>query len=771
MSRRLRPTPASSLVGLLAVALPLLAAVVGVVVPGPWSGVAAAAHGDEPATRVLVLSLPGLTWQEVQDHPELVNLRGLLDDAAVAALAPRGVSANSLPGDAYLTMGAGSRSVGEPFTDGLVLAPDEPYLGEAAGGVFERRTGTALDDTHAAALEWPKLLRLNDDEPFDSEPGLLAATLAEAGITAAVVANADGSDTAAVSYERQAAYAFIRPDGTLPLGALDTSLLVASSSSAFGVRLDPAEVTLAFESLWTQERAAVLVEASDLARVMRYRPYVEADRYRVLRADALADSDALAGRLLGSVDLERDAVVVLAPYHDATANGLTVVGVAGPGIHPGYLRSASTQRSGILTLVDLAPTVLDLLGVDRPTGMEGRPAEALASAATLEGRIERLVATGEASLFRENLLTPTTLALVLALLGVVAALLVGIAGGRSRGRRWREAVAFASLMVLGGFPASYVARAFPLEDLGLAFYWPFLVAFSLLLAIAATVVGRRTRSPWAALAVVLGVMTLVLVGDVLTGSHLHLSAAFGYSPTGNSRLYGISNYSFGQLSVASCLLAAFLAWRRPGRRGAVAALAFLVGVLVVLGVPAWGSDVGGIIAFAPTVLVFGALLANVRVRPRHLLLLVLASVLAVTVFGFIDLARPAGERAHLGRLFERVGDEGVGPLVSIVQRKLAANLRVSTRSFWVAAIPVALAAWVFLRHWPGQHLGRLHREIPTLHAALLAATVAAVLGSVVNDSGAIVGGVAATVLAASLAYLASTLAARPDPASSPEPAP
>ena len=51
----------------------------------------------------------------------------------------------------------------------------------------------------------------------------------------------------------------------------------------------------------------------------------------------------------------------------------------------------------------------------------------------------------------------------------------------------------------------------------------------------------------------------------MTGSNLSLSAAFGYSPTGNSRLYGISNYSFGQVAAASCLLAAFVAGRLPAR--------------------------------------------------------------------------------------------------------------------------------------------------------------------------------------------------------------
>jgi hypothetical protein len=239
----------------------------------------------------------------------------------------------------------------------------------------------------------------------------------------------------------------------------------------------------------------------------------------------------------------------------------------------------------------------------------------------------------------------------------------------------------------------------------------------------------------------------------MTGSRLSLSAAFGYSPTGNSRLYGISNYSFGQVAAAACLLAAFVAALAPARRTRWLALALLGAVLVVIGIPIWGSDVGGIIAFTPTILVFAALLWRRGVNVRNLVIGAAVTGAAVMAFGLVDLARPPEQRAHLGRLFERVGDEGLEPLLSIMERKLLANLRVSTTSFWIAALPVAIAFMVFLSRYQGRPLADLRTRIPTLQAGLSAAVVAAVLGSLVNDSGAIVGGVTMTVVAAALVCL------------------
>ena len=371
---------------------------------------------------------------------------------------------------------------------------------------------------------------------------------------------------------------------------------------------------------------------------------------------------------------------------------------------------------GLLTLVDVAPPVLELLGVDRPVEMEGRPAEALASGDSLDARVDRLVALNEASRFREQLLFPTTLAVVVVLGLVCAAAIVVLARGASP--RVRRVVAFAALADMCVLPLSFLARGLPLEDLGAGFYWAFVSLGALVVAGLLSMVAARVGRARLSLVAVLVLVMAVPLADVMTGSNLSLSAAFGYSPTGNSRLYGISNYSFGMVAAAACLLAAFIADRWPTRRGRAAAVGLLVAVLVVIGMPVFGSDVGGIIAFTPTILVFAALVTGYRMRVRTVAIGLLATVAAVTAFGLVDLARPAGERAHLGRLFERVGNEGLGPLLSIMERKLLANLGVTTSSFWVAMIPLAVAFMLFLSRYPTRPMARMHSRVPTLRAGV-----------------------------------------------------
>jgi len=729
---------------LVALALLLVLAVVPVLAGATEVG---ADPSPPVARKVLVISVPGVTWADLQDH-DLPALRAVLADSALAGLAPRSTRPRSGPGDAYLTLSAGSRAATVPGIDGQVLGLEEEASGSVAGDIFRRRTGEAADGA-AVALAWPGLERANARQPYGTELGALADALGDGGASIAAIGNADGLDTVGESYERQVGLAAADGRGVVGGGALDPELLVEDPSWPFGVRLDPKAVVGELDRAWaTPGPGVVVVEASDLARALRYRPLVDDERYQRMWADALTATDDLVGRLLASVDLERDAVVVVAPYLQAGDRDLTAVALRPPGGAPGYLRSASTQRAGFLTLVDLAPTFLDQLGISRPESMEGRPGLVVRDPAPLERRIDHLVELNRSSRFREHLLTPTSLLAVVGGALVVAAAIAAHANAWSG--RARRAIGVAARVVLAVLPASYLARLLPLEDLGEAGALATIAGLAVAVGAVASVAGRgrpRSRRP---LIVVLALMALVLVIDVVTGSHLSLSAAFGYSATGNSRLYGISNYSYAQLAAATCLLAAWLALVVPGRRGVGAAMAAMGTTILVLGVPVWGSDVGGVLAFTPAAATFWFAVRGTRIRVRTLAVGAGATAVAIAVFGALDLARPVDDRGHLGRLLERIGDEGLDPLTSVVHRKLVANLEVSTGSVWVLAIPVGLLLWWFLRQHPDRPLARIVAGFPTLPAGLRALLVAAVLGSLLNDSGAIIGGLMALIASLAL---------------------
>lgn len=742
--------PTMALVGLVTLGVALQ--------PAPVGGQTEPAEDDTAADRVLLVSMPGLTWADVAEH-DLPVLESFLEGAAVANHAPRAVTASARPGAAYLTISAGTRVGGHSSVDGQQLDLEDRSAGSAAGEIFQRRTGVEAEEGYVS-LAWPSLLRRNADQPYDAELGLLNETLADAGLGASVIANADGVDTVADSYERQAGLATVTPDGVVPSGDLDVDLLVTEIGRPFGRRLDTNRVAERFAEAWQapggEDGGLVVVEASDLARTLRYRNRVDEARYDELWAESLAEADELLGDLLEQVDPVRDSVLLLAPYNLPGDRDLTVAALDaqdGRAEDAGYMRSASTQRSGFVTLVDVAPTLLKLLDVERPAAMEGRPFEVVGSGAPLDERIETMVSANDASRFREHLLVPTSLVIVVALAVVGALTIVLLARPRASDGFLRSALSGAALFTLALMPMTYVARAFPLEERGLGFYWAFVLAAALVVGGGATVAGRLLGRPRLALAAVLTVTAAVPAWDVMTGSNLSLSATFGYSPTGNSRLYGLSNYTLGMFGASMSLLAGLVASRR-GRWSQAGAVALMVAALAVIGVPVWGANVGGILSFSPVVVLFMAMLLGSRLRLRVLLAgFAVAMAAAVGLFAALDLARPSEQRAHLGRLVERIADDGLGPLFSVMERKALGAAEVTFTSFWTAAVLVAVVVWLSLRRLPTRPLPAVHERVPLINAGFAAAVVAAAFGSIMNDSGSIVGGTALLVVVVALVCL------------------
>jgi hypothetical protein len=604
------------------------------------------------------------------------------------------------------------------------------------------------------ALSMPRVVEANDALLYDAEPGALAVALRDAGIRRAVVANADGRQPdsppspSVSTLRRQAALALVDPRGRIPSGTVDESLLEPDPISPYGLRLDEDAVVQAFDRQW-RDRSVVLVEASDLVRADAYRPFATPYHREVLLRRALRETDALFGRLLEQVDRTRDAVLVVGPAHPTRAISLTVLGIQAPGMEPGLLRSATTRRSGFVQLIDVAPTILDLLDVPRPTSMEGRPAEVGADGGSARDRADLIIHADEAAQFRDRIVGQVQTAFV-----VFAAMLVAgaiFAFGKPWRRRWRPPLGTFGLCVLGFAPAVFLARVVPLHEWGVVAYWTFLVVVAALLGFAYRRIGRDR--PLDALLVAFLVPVGLLLFDVLIGTPLQFNSALGYSPTVAGRFTGFSNPAYAIVAASAVLGAPLLARRIGGRRGAWISVAFLGVVIVIDGAPFWGSDVGGILSMVPAFAVTSVMLLGWRVRWKTVAWALLGLVVAVLGFAALDMARPSDQRTHLGRLIERVQDRGIGDFVVIVQRKLGDNLGSLRNSVWgfMLLITLVLAVWLWKRARP--RLRAVDAAVPEIRIGGVGLAIVGFLGYALNDSGIAIPGVMLVIAIAAFVWL------------------
>jgi hypothetical protein len=608
---------------------------------------------------------------------------------------------------------------------------DDPFGDDTAGAAFGRRTG--IDRTRGLVqLGIVGLNDVNDAEAGGTSVGALGTALRDAGYRTAVIGNSDGSvpDDALDRYRRYLVTGLMTDAGTVDGGRVDRKLLVPDAGAPFGLRLDNDAVLASFRDAWTP-KSVVMVEGSDIVRAVASRPPAVAAQDAKSYETALARTDELVGQLLDEVDPARDAVIVVSPYGSRVTKGLTVVGVRAPGIEPGLMKSSSTRRKGFVLLADVAPSVLQLLDIPRPKSMNGRPFAVGSTAGTARHRVDHMIDETEAALFRDRVLTPVTvLATVIAGLVAIAAVLAWEI--RRRGP-WRAFARVGSSWLLGLVPAVYLARLITFHDAGIGPYYLFLAGLALVLAAGYETIGAG--DPIAPAILGLGAVVALLVLDVVSGARLQLSTAFGYTPSIGVRFAGVGNVAFAFLGASMVLLAGLLAHRVGGRRGAWIAVVSMFVALVVDAAPMLGGDVGGVLSLTPAYLVTGLLLFGIRIRKRTVIALVGAAVAALALAAVVDLARPARDRTHLGRLLTNARERGISEITDVIVRKLNRNLDTWTTSAWRSMFVIGVLFVAYLAWRARPRVEALVQRVPELRASLIGFAVLLVLGYTVNDSG------------------------------------
>jgi hypothetical protein len=519
----------------------------------------------------------------------------------------------------------------------------------------------------------------------------------------------------------------------------------------FGVRADGMAIKRATSDA-LKSTDIVWIDPGDLERAEGYAPLCLPAKAREHRAAALRSADELLEALLRDPQIQ-DLWLVAPPLQKGP--GLAPFFWWRRGGEPGLLRSGSTHMTGVITGADVAATLASIAGTSY-TGSGSRlpapgrpvPGRGVGSRAPGAGRQEPVEVMRQLGVLAER--TDRLRSVVNYLLQWLLLLLVAAGAIALRtGRRLPRPLALGPLLL----------PALPLLD-GARRAGEALPAAAILLLIIAGIAGacwlrggvrrsdstaeaqrgvresRRWGSPfssqrslrlcggstgwicrdWAALAAATAAAcaVAVLAGDI-----------FRWSMLGNSIRLGVRFYGVGNEFMGWWIGAALLATGVPDdRRVQWAAIGWLLGVALLIGHPALGGKVGGMI----TALAAAGVEAWPLLRRRALMAAALGLALAALVgLAAWDASRPAGVQTHLGRLLLHVASEGPRPLFLIARGKLLTNLRL-TLGLWGALL--AAGVWLILE---------ARRQAPKLEAtrAVQRLLPVAAVAFLCNDSGVI----------------------------------
>lgn len=684
--------------------LAIAAAVASLLVLAPPSS------AQEDCQRAVIFTLPGVTWSDIE-RTEPPNLMNVISSGATGSVSVRTNGSRTSYASGFATIGAGTRMEGGTTTGGQV--------GEKKEGLATGVIAAGVDELRAIAAE----------DGYDAVPGALGEALGE--IPTIAIGNGETTvpPNLASGYERWTLLSAMDATGEVDLAAVGSDLL----SPAVPVVSDEAAMDRAIREAMQKECFLAVIDQGDLIRTELRAG--SAGPSLDERSSALLSADRALGTV--SAELDNDDLLIVvsptSPMHGPVRFG--VAAVAGPGFPAGSLvSSASTRREGVVTLPDIAPTVLAHMGIERHPAMLGRP---LFTVPTDRDRLAMAIEDDKEAVFVDEVRTPITTTFVVVQVAIYLAI-AWILHRRQRGggtgpARWLE---FAALAVVAFPMCTYLTGFVSQHSLGAWGFAGLLIACDLVVVV---LVGVFFERPLDRLLLLTGATCLVLVVDVVTGAALQVNTVFSYSPLVAGRFAGFGNTAFSVLGAAAIITGSLLVQRSGRSRRSLAAAAGLFALVVVAdGAPAWGSDVGGVLAFVPAFGITWFLLAGRRPSWKVVGLSAGAALAVLGLFLVFDLARTPDERTHLARLFEDVRARGLDAFSDTIGRKISTNLRVFTSTIWTYFVPPALAfiAWLLLR--PKNRWEELATRYPTLRAGLIGGLVLCVLGFAVNDSGIVV---------------------------------
>ncbi len=386
------------------------------------------------------------------------------------------------------------------------------------------------------------------------------------------------------------------------------------------------------------------------------------------------------------------------------------------------LVSTSTSRTPFLMLVDVAPTVLELAGIDRPDSMQGHPAR-VATRQTVAALVHEDTRARRVDATRERF------AIFLAAVYSAAAVWLLV----------RRRIPSAAAIGLSLIPvASFVMTFLPWWRLGLAGAVSASVAIAAVLTTAALLAARDDRV--LAIGIAGAVTAAVLFVDGATGGVLQLDAPLGNSPLIAGRFSGIGNIAFG-LALAGALVACAVALDRWGRRALPWVLAATAAAVVLDGAPRFGNDVGGILASIPAAGVLVMAYRTGKIPVRRVALLAVVAGIAVTAFAIVDLRQAPDAQTHLARWLSS------NDRFDTIIRKAESAGRTFSTSRLGLLLPLPIVAMIRDR--------RRYAVEAWTRALVASLVVGAVAGTLLNDSGVEVAAAFAMVGFPVIAWLAN----------------
>ncbi|WP_027340186.1 hypothetical protein [Halonatronum saccharophilum] len=678
--------------------------------------------------RFVIFLMDGVDIFELREV-ETPNLDILIDEGSIALMNTR--TAGGLDSeDAYLTIGSGDRALAGKMAH-LSFNKDEDYLGFKASQVYLSRVLKGSLKGEVLNLDIANLVALNKRNDYRPKVGNLGERLKESGFKVTVLGNADFLD----EKRRGATLIGIDEDGVVYQGDVG-QMMKLSSDQHPSLHITNKSYLLKRYNDYLPKSDLLIIESGDTSRVESVKSLVMEDRFDKEKVKAIKRVDSLLGHIVKELDFNKDYIMVLTPTLSkqaiAKGNRLGFVTLVGPEIERGLLRSPTTKRAGIVSNLDISPTVYSyLLGEDN-SSFTGSKIGYIKSDKGLDylEEISHLVN-------RTFRLRPTLIKGFI-ILQIILLALVGL------------------MLIANGMLPNFIKLNISCFIIGILWI-PLLFLLSsfyimnnifimgilsiLLTGFLAYLTRGYFKSKLAPLLISSLSITIILIVDIIFGSNLIKTSILGYSPVIGARYYGIGNEFMGIL-IGSSIVS--LTMVKDFFNLSIKLIAIiLVSISIVIGHPLFGANFGGLLTSTSAFLLIYFWLKGYQWDLTLVLkFLFIISIIVLSIIS-LDIINFFGEQSHIGRTLSQIRSGGLGEILVIIYRKFSMNLKLLRWTIWTKVLIAFIIIIFILLKNPKGRIEEILFDYPNLGIGLKGAIIASLITMIVNDSGVVA---AATLL-------------------------
>ncbi|MDI6705324.1 MAG: hypothetical protein QME73_03585 [Bacillota bacterium] len=633
----------------------------------------------------------------------------------------------------YVGIGSGNRAEGTPSAVTAV------QVDEDIREVFFGRTGIRVSDGMVVNPDINRLIVQNEKGEYGAVAGNIGEALRSSGYKTAVIGNGDLDK----SEIRWAVSIAMDRKGRVDYGRVDDGILEKDKTFPTGQRTDYASIESYLDAI-ESKADFIVIETGDLTRIEESRDLLSADMYSYHRSTALGRIDAFLSEIRERADKNGWLLMIVTPYpsNSSIARGdrLTPLIVYGEGYPGGFLVSATTRREGIVGNVDIAATVLRYMNVSGE-GVVGRPLKGVDMPNNIDRIKELNTRVVNTSNYRYPVLRDYAIIVIgIIILGLITVLYPGILGGKLK--EFEKAMIIAVMF----FPA--VLLVLPLLNLNtLASTGISIIVIVLTLAILVYAAPTGTNKK---ILIVSSVTSAAVLLDIVFGGHLIKNSLLGYDPIIGARYYGIGNEYMGV--VTGSALVAVSSYLEDRKLNLCFAAMFLSLVLLIVGYPGLGANVGGAITCFCAFSFYLIRVRGKRIGIKQALFVFLGLLVLVAVFIIADMVF-LENHSHLALAIQDSLNGGPAHIIGIINRKLAMNIKLLRYTIWTKVLVAVIAATGILFYRPVGIFKKVFSRYPYLTKAWSSIVVAAAVGMAVNDSGVVTSATSSIFFMMSMLYV------------------